>query len=331
MFCLLSKVGTWNPQECVQSSSLKQVLQGKLSMEQCREKHHMRTINGDERDCYMGHVAGVTQYKLDEDGNVKEVSDKYRHELLGKGLHEQHVWSYFYHRNNQPLRLAKTMLSQVNTVTPDQLELFLSSFTTSEARCEWFKENTMPAYKMIELNLTVDLRNGPSQILHNYGSGGRLDESMAYAILQLIAEGSIEECGYSDDDFISPCFPKAKPGRKFEGTDLDLVRLLNDLRGVNERIADSYEEWSVKNPTRENLTRAVPGDAKFFGEIDLKDTFHWGIMHKDSRKYVVIHWKGKFYKWVGIPQGLMPASAYYTAMITHLLNTAWGGRQRPEV
>ena len=118
---------------------------------------------------------------------------------------------------------------------------------------------------MIELNLTVDLRNGPSQIMHNYGSGGRLDESMAYAIMQLIAEGRIEECGYSADYFISPCFPKAKPGRKFEGTDLDLVRLLNDLRGVNERIADTYEEWSVNNPTRENLTRAVPGDAKFFG------------------------------------------------------------------
>ena len=79
MFCLLSKVDTWNPQECVQSNSLKQMLQGKLSMAQCKEKHHLRAINGDERDCYMGHVAGVTQYKLDEDDNVTEVSDKYRH------------------------------------------------------------------------------------------------------------------------------------------------------------------------------------------------------------------------------------------------------------
>ena len=74
----------------------------------------------------------------------------------------------------------------------------------------------MSAYKMIELNLTVDLSNGPSQVLHNYGSGGRLDESMAYAILKLIEEGRIEECAYSADDWISPCFPKAKPGRKFE-------------------------------------------------------------------------------------------------------------------
>ena len=167
----------------------------------------------------------------------------------------------------------------------------------------------MSAYKMLELHLTMDLRNGSSQIMHNYGSGGKLDASMAHAIAQLLREGRIEKVEYSPDYFISSCFPKAKPGRKFEGTDLDLVRLLNDLRGVNERIADTYEEWSINNPTRENPTRAVPGDAKFFGELDLKDAFHWCVMHEDSRKYVVIHWKGEFYRWVGVPQGLKPASA----------------------
>ena len=125
------------------------------------------------------------------------------------------MWSYFYHRNNQPLRLAKSMLSQVNTATPDQLELFLSTFATSDERCEWFRNNTMSAYKMLELNLTVDLRNSPSQILHNYGSGGKLDASMAHAIKQLLAEGRIEVCEYNENDFISPCFPKAKLGRKF--------------------------------------------------------------------------------------------------------------------
>ena len=148
---------------------------------------------------------------------------------------------------------------------------------------------------------------------------------MEHALQQLISKGRIEKVQYHEDYFISPCFPKAKPGRKFEGTDLDLVRVLNDLRGLNERIADSYEEWSINNPTRENLTRAVPGNAKFFGEIDLKDAFHWGILHEDSQKYVVIHWKGSFYKWKGIAQGLKPASAYYTTMMTHLLNTALSG------
>ena len=260
-----------------------------------------------------------------EDGTITEVSQRYRHELLGKGLHEQHVWSYFYHRNNQPLRLARTMLTQVHMATPDQLELFLSSFTTSAARCEWFKENSMSAYKMIELTLQMDLRNGVSQQCHSYATGGKLDASMAHALQLLLAEGRIREVEYDKDMFISPCFPKAKPGRKFEGTDLDLVRILNDLRGVNERIADSYEEWAINNPTREGLEQSVPGDARWFGEIDLKDAFHWGVMHEDSQKYVVIYWKGKTYAWVGVPQGLRPASAYYTAMITHLLNTALGG------
>ena len=133
MFCLLSKVDTWNPQSCVASNSLKQVLQGRLTMAQCSENaKHMRTINGNERDCYMGHVPGVTQYKVDEDGNVTEVRDRYRHALLGKGLHEQHGWPYFYHRNHQPLRLAKSMLSQVSTASPEQLELFPSSFSDHE-------------------------------------------------------------------------------------------------------------------------------------------------------------------------------------------------------
>ena len=57
-------------------------------MAQCNgDVKHKRTVNGNERDCYMGHVPGVTQYKVDEKGNFTEVSDRYRHGLLGKGLH----------------------------------------------------------------------------------------------------------------------------------------------------------------------------------------------------------------------------------------------------
>ena len=84
-------------------------------MDQCREKQHMRTINGGEQDCYMGHVPGVTQYKMDEEGHVHEVSDKYRHELLGKGLHEQHVWSYFY--LNLPQKQPASQTGKVNAVS----------------------------------------------------------------------------------------------------------------------------------------------------------------------------------------------------------------------
>ena len=48
-------------------------------------------------------------------------------------------------------------------------------------------------------------------------------------------------------------------------------------------------------------------------------------MHPDSQENVVIHWKGRWFKFIGVPQGLRCASNYFSAMVVHLLNTALGG------
>ena len=64
----------------------------------------------------------------------------------------------------------------------------------------------MSAYKMIELTLQMDLRNGVSQQCHSYATGGKLDASMAHALQLLLAEGRIREVEYDKDMFISPCF-----------------------------------------------------------------------------------------------------------------------------
>ena len=94
MFCLLSNQDTWNPQECVKTDSLQKAMQRKMTIEQCaqcKEKKHVQDISSDERDGHMGHVPGITAQQMDEKGNITEVTDKYRLELLGKGLHESHV------------------------------------------------------------------------------------------------------------------------------------------------------------------------------------------------------------------------------------------------
>ena len=83
---------------------------------------------------------------------------------------------------------------------------------------------------------------------------------MSYALQQLVEEGRIEEVDWHKDFFISPCFPKQKVGRKFEGTDLDLVRVLNDLRAVNARVLDTHEHWHINNPTREGISLEIPAD-----------------------------------------------------------------------
>ena len=91
--------------------------------------------------------------------------------------------------------------------------------------------------------------------------------------------------------------PKQKGGRKFEVTDLDLVRVLKDLRAVNVRVLDTHDHWHTNNPTREGISLGIPADTCWFGEVDLKDAFHWGKMHPDSKKYVVICWNGRLWRW----------------------------------
>ena len=100
MFCLLSKKDTWNPQTCVLNTAMQEMLQGKSTIDSCTQKGHMRAIDGDERDAYMGHTPGISALHMAEDGTVSNVSESYRRELMGKGLHEAHIWAYFNQRDN---------------------------------------------------------------------------------------------------------------------------------------------------------------------------------------------------------------------------------------
>ena len=129
MFCLLSKKYTWNPQACVLDTAMQEMIQGKSTIDGCTQKGHMRMIDGDECDAYMGHTPGISAQHMAEDGTVSDVSESYRRELMGKRLHEAHVWAYFNQRSNKQMLVAKTMLTQVHMATPEQFELFLSRFS----------------------------------------------------------------------------------------------------------------------------------------------------------------------------------------------------------
>ena len=325
MFCLLSKRDTWNPQVCISRDAIKKVIQGKGTIAEFESNGKLRELHGDERDAYMGHVPGISARHMDEDNVLTAVTEDYRRELMGKGLHEAHVWAYFFHRKNVPHTVARTMMTLTSMATPDQFELFLSDFESSSARQAWFREHTMASYKMLQLTLEMNEANGPVQVTHNYGTGSKLDASMTHALELLCKDGRIEEVIWDKDYWVVPCFPKEKVGRTFPDCDLALVRPLCDLRSTNEHIKDTHQAWMVHNPTREGIAMQIPQGTKWFGEIDLQDAFHWGQMHPDSQRFVVIHWKGRWFKFIGVPQGLRPASNYFSAMVVHLLNTALGG------
>ena len=43
----------------------------------------------------MGHVPGISARHMDESNVLTVVTEDYRRDLMGKGLHEAHVWAYF--------------------------------------------------------------------------------------------------------------------------------------------------------------------------------------------------------------------------------------------
>ena len=92
------------------------------------------------------------------------------------------------------------------------------------------------------LKLKMDLTNGIPQTNVNYGQGGKLDKSMKNALNRMVMDGLLKRVQRSKDQMISPCFPKAKPGRTFPSTDLTLVRVLADLRNVNIKIIVDPDE-----------------------------------------------------------------------------------------
>ena len=273
----------------------------------------------------MGHIRGSTRHAVLEDGSRIDVTENYRRELLGKGICEAHVEAYFAHRRNSSLHntLPRTMMARLEDAAPEQAELFLSSMD-STTRCKWFSEHTLAGFQKLMLKLKMDLTNGIPQTNVNYGQGGKLDQSMKYALNLMVQDGLLKRVQRSKDQMISPCFPKAKPGRTFPGTDLTLVRVLADLRNVNIKIIVDPDEWTEVNPTRDGVTFSVPHGTKWFGDVDLHDAFHHAPVHPDSQPYLVICWMGEYYMYTGCPQGIKVGSGHFMMLMINILNTAVG-------
>jgi hypothetical protein len=231
------------------------------------------------------------------------------------------------------------MSAKLHEASPDQAELFLAGFTDRKARQDYLRDNSLAGYQLLKLKLKIDDTLGPIQNIRDYNVGGTVDQSVEYALKLMTEQGRIPNFNTDEklpllegpfdqlppDAWCSPVFGQIKPGRVFPDTDLQLVRVLNDMRNTNSAIDMTYYSlWHVCNPTRESIVLRIPPEASWFGEVDLKDSFHYGLMHEDSRKYMWIHFKRRFYNWRGVPQGLAPASLYFQALITDLLNHAIG-------
>ena len=83
------------------------------------------------------------------------------------------------------------MMARIEDAAPEQAELFLSSMD-STTRCKWFSEHTLAGFQKLLLKLKMDLTNGIPQTNVNYGQGGKLDQSMKYALNLMVLDGLLK-------------------------------------------------------------------------------------------------------------------------------------------
>ena len=74
--------------------------------------------------------------------------------------------------------------------------------------------------------------------------------------------------------FVSPGFVQPKPGRFYEGTDIQMVRLLSDSRYLNAAMQPSPAHHMAQCPTQADMCYRVPATARYFRTYDITDAFH---------------------------------------------------------
>ena len=99
----------------------------------------------------------------------------------------------------------------------------------------------------------------------------------------------------------SPCNTPILPVKKPDGS----YRFIQDLRAVNEAVVPIHP--IVPNPY--TLLSQVPGNAKYFSVLDLKDAFFCIPLHPESPKFFAFEWRDLETReaiqlcWTWLPQG----------------------------
>ena len=100
---------------------------------------------------------------------------------------------------------------------------------------------------------------------------------------------------------VSPCNTPIFPVKKPDGS----YRFIQDLRAVNEAVVPIHP--IVPNPY--TLLSQVPGNAKYFSVLDLKDAFFCIPLHPESPKFFAFEWRDLETReaiqlcWTWLPQG----------------------------
>lgn len=121
-------------------------------------------------------------------------------------------------------------------------------------------------------------------------------------ISKLLSKGVIEQTDRVEGDFISTIFVRPKK----DGTH----RMILNLKLPNEFV--SYYHFKM-DTIQTALKLMRPGC--FMASVDLKDAYYSVPVAEEHRKYLKFEWKGGYFQYICLPNGLAGASRLFTKLL----------------
>ena len=121
-------------------------------------------------------------------------------------------------------------------------------------------------------------------------------------ITKLLAKQVICECSYEPNEFVSSVFTREKK----DGTH----RMILNLKRLNNYV--SYQHFKMES--LKNVIDILQPHS-WMASVDLKDAFYSIHVNENYQKFFKFKWKGKLYKYLGMPNGYGEAMRIFTKLL----------------
>ena len=251
-----------------------------------------------------------------------------RMRLIGNAVCHSHVREILGRWNNDTENdciVAPIADITPSTISNEDLEHTLSTMSIHELR-QWVNHR-LEGYTLPELDIEIEEGAGPyAKPGVSYSIPSGQVHAVMYQMAQMIDKGYLREINFEHGMWVSPGFGKSK-GRTWPGTDIMMFRILSDLRKLNAAIKKPPAHWVDSVVDARELAREVPSGSQFFLPCDISDAFSTCRLTERAQKLCVIELNGKFFMYLGGPQGLAPMALFWNAHIQDgffkVLGTHW--------
>ena len=127
-------------------------------------------------------------------------------------------------------------------------------------------------------------------------------EKISNELNSLLDKGVIEPTAWEEEQFCSNIFFRTKKE--------NAIRIILNLKSLNKEV--EYHHFKMETLIH-TVGLMIPGC--YMASIDLKDAYYSIPIHKKDRKYLKFMWKGKFYQFTCLPNGLAEAPRKFTKIL----------------